>query len=63
MCYRFSKALARLYEQSLKVVEVEIEWVITSPEMGEFKRGDLNYPRGHKFHLNNRLVLLGYCLG
>jgi hypothetical protein len=61
--YRFLKALARLHEQSLKVVEDEIEWVITSPEMGEFKKGALNYPRVHKFHLNNRLVLLGYCWG
>lgn len=57
---RFSKALARLPEQLLKVVEDEIERVIADPDIGELKKGDLNYLRVHKFQLNNQLTLLGY---
>lgn len=57
---RFSKALDRLSEQQLRVVEDQIELIITAPEMGELKKGDLNYLRVHKFQLNNQLTLLGY---
>ncbi|CNE31893.1 type II toxin-antitoxin system RelE/ParE family toxin [Yersinia kristensenii] len=57
---RFSKALERLSEQQLMVVEDQIELIITTPEMGELKKGDLSYLRVHKFQLNNQLALLGY---
>ncbi|WP_174635138.1 type II toxin-antitoxin system RelE/ParE family toxin [Yersinia thracica] len=57
---RFSKALGRLSEQQLMVVEDQIELIMTNPEMGELKKGDLSYLRVHKFQLNNQLALLGY---
>lgn len=57
---RFSKALDRLSEQQLMVVEDQIELIMTTPEMGELKKGDLSYLRVHKFQLNNQLALLGY---
>lgn len=57
---RFSKALGRLSEPQLIIVEDEIERIITNPEVGELKKGDLSYLRVHKFQLNNQLTLLGY---
>ncbi|MBS0055157.1 type II toxin-antitoxin system RelE/ParE family toxin [Yersinia sp. Marseille-Q3913] len=57
---RFAKALSRLSEQQLIVVEDNIELIIANPEMGELKKGDLSYLRVHKFQLNNQLMLLGY---
>ncbi|MFL4558716.1 type II toxin-antitoxin system RelE/ParE family toxin [Yersinia kristensenii] len=57
---RFSKALDRLSEQQLMVVEDQVELIITAPEMGQLKKGDLSYLRVHKFQLNNQLALLGY---
>ncbi|MDA5535073.1 type II toxin-antitoxin system RelE/ParE family toxin [Yersinia mollaretii] len=57
---RFAKALSRLSEQQLIAVEDQIELIITQPEIGELKRGDLSYLRVHKFQLNNQLILLGY---
>lgn len=57
---RFSKALARLPEKLLRLVEDEIERVIINSELGELKKGDLSYLRVHKFQLNSQLVLLSY---
>lgn len=57
---RFAKALSRLSEQQLTVVEDQIEQIIANPEMGELKKGDLSYLRVHKFQLNHQLTLLGY---
>ena len=57
---RFSKALGRLSEQQLIIVEDEIERIIANPGVGELKKGDLSYLRVHKFQLNNQITLLGY---
>ncbi|HDL8507793.1 TPA: type II toxin-antitoxin system RelE/ParE family toxin [Yersinia enterocolitica] len=57
---RFTKALAKLPEAHLVVVEDEIEKIIKNPIIGEQKKGDLSYLRVHKFQLNNQLILLGY---
>jgi mRNA-degrading endonuclease RelE of RelBE toxin-antitoxin system len=57
---RFGKALEKLPEPFLALVEDEIEKVMSNPEIGERKNGDLCYLRVHKFHLNNQLALLGY---
>ncbi|CDG16244.1 type II toxin-antitoxin system RelE/ParE family toxin [Xenorhabdus doucetiae] len=56
----FSKALSKLPENLLAVVEDEIEKIIDDPEIGEQKKGDLSFLRVHKFQLNNLLTLLGY---
>lgn len=58
---RFEKALSKLPDDLLSIVEDEIEKIIDNPAIGEQKRGDLNFLRVHKFQLNNQLVLLGYC--
>ncbi|MCP9269190.1 type II toxin-antitoxin system RelE/ParE family toxin [Xenorhabdus sp. XENO-1] len=57
---RCSKALSKLPENLLAIVEDEIEKIIDDPEIGEQKKGDLSFLRVHKFQLNNQLTLLGY---
>ena len=60
MSRRFKKALSKLPEAQLKIVEDEIDRVIDDPEMGEQKKGDISHLRVHKFNLNNQQALLGY---
>ena len=57
---RFEKAIKKLRELDLKVVEDEIDKVIDNPLIGELKKGDLAYLRVHKFRLNELTILLGY---
>jgi mRNA-degrading endonuclease RelE of RelBE toxin-antitoxin system len=57
---RFEKALGKLPEAQLKLVEDEIDKIIEEPEIGEIKKGDLSYLRVHKFNMKNQQVLLGY---
>lgn len=57
---RFDKALSKLPETQLKIVEDEIDKIIEKPEIGEIKKGDLSYLRVHKFRMDNQRVLLGY---
>ena len=56
---RFKKALSKLPEAQLKIVEDEIDRIVGDPEMGEQKKGDLSHLRVHKFNMNNQLALLG----
>jgi len=57
---RFEKALRKLTETQLKIVEDEIDNIIEKPDIGEIKKGDLSYLRVHKFKMNKQLTLLGY---
>ncbi|MFS1564387.1 MAG: type II toxin-antitoxin system RelE/ParE family toxin [Candidatus Arsenophonus phytopathogenicus] len=57
---RFTKALSKLPNQLLSLVEDEIQKILDNPEIGEQKRGDLSFLRVHKFQLNKQLTLLGY---
>jgi mRNA-degrading endonuclease RelE of RelBE toxin-antitoxin system len=57
---RFEKALGKLSEAQLKLVEDEIDKIIEEPEIGEIKKGNLSYLRVHKFNMKNQQVLLGY---
>ncbi|MEZ9923746.1 type II toxin-antitoxin system RelE/ParE family toxin [Vibrio breoganii] len=57
---RFEKALAKLPDTLLTIVEDEIEKIVEHPEIGEQKKGDLSHMRVHKFQLSNQLALLGY---
>ena len=56
----FKNALKRLSDQDAVVVEDEVDQIISNPEIGEQKKGDLNYLWVHKFILNRQQVLLGY---
>lgn len=57
---RFEKAIKKLTEAQLKVVEDEIEKIIEDPEISDLKKGDLAFLRVHKFKLNQQLALIGY---
>ncbi len=57
---RFGKALNKLSDAQLKVVEDEIDKIIEDPEIGIQKKGELSHLRVHKFKVSNQLVLLGY---
>jgi mRNA-degrading endonuclease RelE of RelBE toxin-antitoxin system len=57
---RFEKALSKLPEAQLKVVEDEIDKIVDDPEIGESKKGDLSHLRVHKFKMDNQQVLLAY---
>lgn len=57
---RFEKALSKLHDSQLKIVEDEIDKIIDDPELGELKKGDLSHLRIHKFMMDNQQVLLGY---
>ena len=57
---RFKKALSKLPETQLKIVEDEVDRIIDDLEMGEQKKGDLSHMRVHKFKMDNQQVLLGY---
>ncbi|EPJ42985.1 MAG: hypothetical protein OFPII_44170 [Osedax symbiont Rs1] len=56
----FEKALNKLPENKLKIVEDEIDNIFENPEIGEAKRGDLSHLRVHKFKFGSQKVLLGY---
>ncbi len=57
---RFTKALGKLTEAQLLIVEDEIEKIAEDPELGEIKRGDLSHLRVHKFKIDSQQSLLGY---
>jgi hypothetical protein len=42
------------------MLDDEIRNLVNNPEIGERKKGDLDFLRVHKFKLSNQEVLLGY---
>ncbi|MFT8209998.1 MAG: type II toxin-antitoxin system RelE/ParE family toxin [Symbiopectobacterium sp.] len=58
---RFEKALNKLPEAQLKVVEDEVDKIIEDPTIGVQKKGDLHFLWVHKFPLNKQQALLGYA--
>lgn len=57
---RFEKAMKKLPESEVKIIEDEIDQIIDNSLIDEQKKGDLAYLRVHKFRLNESIVLLGY---
>lgn len=57
---RFEKAMKKLPESDVKIIEDEIDQIIDNPLIGEQKKNDLAYLRVHKFRFNEFTVLLGY---
>ncbi|MCV6611976.1 MAG: type II toxin-antitoxin system RelE/ParE family toxin [Amphritea sp.] len=56
----FDKALDKLDDETLALVEDEIDKVVEDPTIGIQKKGDLNYLWVHKFKVEGRELLLGY---
>ncbi len=56
----FEKALDKMDEETLGLVEDEIEAIIDNPEIGTQKKGDISYLYVHKFKVHSQQLLLGY---
>jgi mRNA-degrading endonuclease RelE of RelBE toxin-antitoxin system len=57
---RFARQYKKLHENIAQDVDVAIESVAASPEIGERKKGDLHELRVFKFRSQGQLYLLGY---
>lgn len=60
MSRRFEKYFDSLTEAEQKEVDEQIELIMDNPEIGEKKKGDLDFLRVHKFRMNNQQYLLAY---
>lgn len=56
----FKKTVKKLPKQHKVILDEEIRKLAFNPELGERKKGDLDFLRVHKFKLSNQEVLLGY---
>lgn len=56
----FKKAVKKLKPNQKKDLDSAIRELMADPNMGEQKKGDLNFLRVHKFKMNKQLTLLGY---
>lgn len=56
----FKKSVKKLPQQYKIILDNEIRKLIHSPNLGEVKKGDLDFLRVHKFKFSNQDVLLGY---
>jgi len=57
---QFKKSYKKLYSNQLPEINEAITAIITDPDIGEKKQGDLSWLRVHKFRLLGQLTLLGY---
>lgn len=60
MSRRFEKYFDSLTEPEQNEVDEQIELIMDNPEIGEKKKGDLDFLRVHKFRMNNQQYLLAY---
>ncbi|WP_235810580.1 type II toxin-antitoxin system RelE/ParE family toxin [Legionella bozemanae] len=56
----FKKAVKKLPKQYKAILDDEVRKLVNNPEIGERKKGDLDFLRVHKFKFSNQEVLLGY---
>lgn len=56
----FKKTVKKLPKQHKAILDEEVRKLINNPDLGERKKGDLDFLRVHKFKLLNQEVLLGY---
>ncbi len=56
----FKKIVKKLPKKYKIILDSEIRKLIDNPELGERKRGDLDFLRVHKFKWSNQEILLGY---
>ena len=57
---RFRKTVKKLHKNQKQDLKKAIETIIAEPEIGEQKKGDLDYIRVHKFKMAKQLTLLAY---
>lgn len=56
----FKRSYKKLQKNQLPIVNKAIEQIISEPQCGEQKQGDLAGIRVHKFHIQDHLYLLAY---
>lgn len=56
----FKKTVKKLPKQHKAILDEEVKKLVKNPDLGERKKGDLDFLRVHKFKLLNQEVLLGY---
>lgn len=56
----FRKAVKKLHSNQMQDLHKAIKSLMQNPELGEKKKGDLNYLRVYKFKMAKQLTLLGY---
>ena len=56
----FKKTVKKLNANQKSDLDIAVREVISDPELGEKKKGDLSFLRVHKFKMVKQLTLLGY---
>ena len=56
----FKQTYKKLHKNQLEIVNENIKLIISDPEVGELKLGDLAGIRVQKFNFNKHLYLLAY---
>ncbi|KTD64825.1 type II toxin-antitoxin system RelE/ParE family toxin [Legionella spiritensis] len=56
----FKRTIKKLPKQHKTLLDNEVKKLTKNPLLGEKKKGDLDFLRGHTFKLHNQDVLLGY---
>lgn len=56
----FKKTVKNLPKQHKAILDEEVRKLVNNPDLGERKKGDLDFLRVHKFKLLNQEVLLCY---
>lgn len=56
----FKKTIKKLPKQYKAILDDEVRKLAKNPELGERKKGDLDFLRVHKFKFSSQEVLLGY---
>lgn len=56
----FKNSYKKIHKNQLLLVNNIIELIISNPNIGEVKTGDLSGVKVHKFNMDNHLYLLAY---
>lgn len=56
----FKKTVKKLPKQHKVILDEAVRALVNNPDLGERKKGDLDFLRVYKFKLFNQEVLLGY---
>ncbi|MFA5678607.1 MAG: type II toxin-antitoxin system RelE/ParE family toxin [Pseudomonas sp.] len=56
----FGKAVKRLHANQKRDLDAAIRELLSDPDLGERKKGDLSFLRVYKFKMVGQLTLLGY---
>ena len=58
---RFDRAVKKLHAEEKRALDAAVRAVISNPDVGELKKGDLAGVRVHKCRINKDLMLIAYA--